>query len=131
MEEAPSTTAGMVKRVRAQMEKDSLEVDETARIKATWEYLENVKKLQELEMQIETIKALLKKKESRFPDLKALRGTVEHLCVDKFWEVEDDGKKKVIAGKSLEEATEKFRKKKAQEVANKAKQKAGPSKANS
>lgn len=123
MEELPSTSAGMAKRVRNEMEKEAKEVDQAVRIKTTWEYLEDVKKLQSLEIEIETLRKKLKMKESRFPDLKALRGTVDHLSQDKFFEVEHDAKKKIVAGKSLEDATDKYKKKLDLEKKNKEKQK--------
>jgi hypothetical protein len=124
MSELPTTTAGLAKRAREEQEKEGKEVDQAVRIKTTWEYLEEVKKLQSLEIEIELLRKKLKMKEARFPDLKALRGTVDHLSEDKFYEVELDSKKRIVAGKSLEEATEKYKKKLDLERKNKEKQKA-------
>lgn len=128
MDEEPTSSAGLLKRHRAEEEKARQEVSQPSRIKATWEYLEDLKKLQSLEIEIEEIKLKLKKKESRFPDLKSLRGTVDHLSTDRFFEVEDGDKKRVVAGKNLQDATEKYQKRKELEQKNKEKQKTASAK---
>lgn len=123
MEETYTSSAALAKRHREEEDKRGKEISQNQKIKATWEYLEDVKKLQSLEIETELLRKQLKLKENRFPDLKGLRGTVEHLSSDSFFEVDDDGKKRVFAGKSLEDATEKYRKRIAQEKKNAAKQK--------
>jgi hypothetical protein len=59
----------------------------------------------------------------RFPDLKGARGAIDHLQEERYWEVEVDGKKKIVPGKSFEDASERFNKKLAQERKNAEKQK--------
>lgn len=123
MEEEPTTSAGLAKRARAELEAEKKEISLSTRVDLTWKYIESLKNLQRLELEIEQEEKKLRLAENRFPDLKNLRGNVDHLAEGKFWEVEDDGKKRIISGKSLKEAEEKYRKKAALEKANKEKQK--------
>jgi len=107
-----------LKRSQEELEAGKKEVTTEQRIKVTWEYLEDIKKAQSLEVELDQINKRLRMRENRFPDLKNLRGNVDHLCEDTFWEVDDDGKKRITPGKSLEDATSKFFKKKAQDAKN-------------
>jgi len=107
-----------LKRTQEEMEAEKKEVLPDKRIKVLWEYVEEVKKLQELEIQVELVRKKLRLKELRFPDLKNLRGNVDHIIEDRFFEVDDDDKKRIVPGKSLAEASEKYFKKKAQDAKN-------------
>jgi hypothetical protein len=123
MSELPNSSAGMAKRVREEMEKESKEVPQKEKIEETWKYLNEVQKLQELEIQIEETRRKLKIAETKFPELKNLRGNVEHIASEKYWKVEFEGKTKKVAGKSYDDALEKYRKRVSQEKANQEKQK--------
>lgn len=107
-----------IKRTRSEMEKESKEVPDAKKIETVWEYLEGIKELQKLELQIETIQKKLKMKELRFPDLKNLRGNVNHLSEGDYWEVEVDEKKRIVPGKSYDDALEKYKKKLEQDKKN-------------
>jgi hypothetical protein len=128
MDVVGNSTQSMTKRVREEMDREKKEVDQPTRIKTTWEYLEELKKLQSLEIEIEQVQKRLRMKENRFPDLKGLRGAVDHISEDRFWEVEVDDKRRIVAGKSFEEATEKYKKKLDQDKKNAEKQKANSKK---
>jgi len=130
MTETGQTRHQELKRIREEMESAEKEVNPKKKVENTWEYLELLKKLQSLETEIELVEKKLRIKETRTPDLKSLRGTVDHLVEDRFWEVQIDDKIRVLPGKSLEDATEKHRKKVQQDKKNAEKQKesAGPKK---
>jgi hypothetical protein len=113
-----------LKRVREQVDKAEKEVSAKDRIETLWEYVEEVKKLQALELQVETLKKKIRLKEKRTPDLKNLKGNIEHLVGGKFYDVEIAGGHKVLPGKSYDDAFEKFRKKLDQDKKNAEKQKA-------
>lgn len=123
MEKQYESKLSPLKRVKEEMEKESKEVKSETRIKALWEYLEDVKKLQGLEIEVDQVRKKLKMKENRFPELKNLRGNVDHISADRFWEVEVDEKRRIVPGKTLDEAAEKFKKKLAQDKKNAEKQK--------
>lgn len=113
-----------LKRAAEEVEKGSRKVKLAQKFGSTWEYLEKLKELQELESKIKLTKKWLEVKEAYNPDLKALRGNVDHQVRDDFWEVEfDTGIKRSLAGKSYEDAKEKFLKKSKAEKANAEKQK--------
>lgn len=117
------TTHGSIKRSREELEKETKEVKLEDKIKNCWGYLEKVKKLQELEISIEEIRKELKMAETKFPDLKSLRGNVEHLVSEKFWAVVIDDKIRRVPGKSYDVALEKYKKRLALEKTNQEKQK--------
>jgi len=123
METTGTSSATLAKRAREDIEIEKKEVSQPSRLKATWEYLEDLKKLQSLEIEIEQLNRSLKLKEKRFPDLKNLRGTVEHLAEDRFWEVEIDNSRKILPGKTLKDAAERYSKKLETEKTNREKQK--------
>jgi len=119
------------KRVREQVDKAEKEVLPSKRIETLWEYIDEVKKLQALEIQVETLKKKIFLKEKRTPDLKNLRGNIDHLVTGKFFDVEIANGHKILPGKSYDEAYEKYRKKLDQDKKNAEKQKASAKKTGS
>jgi len=124
MAETPLTRAQELKRSQEEQEKGAKKVPLKLKFDRTWEYILKLKELQELEGKIAEVEKYLEKKEEFNPDLKALRGNVEHQVRATFWEVDlgSEGKR-TLAGKSYEDAKEKFLKRTKAEKVNSEKQK--------
>lgn len=115
-------------------EKKKEESDSTERVTVIWKYVDEIRKLQGLELQVEETRRNLKRWESKFPDLKGIRGGIDHCQNEAFYLIDTEDGKKLLAGKSKEEAAEKYKKKleidkknaeKQKELSSKKKQKVG------
>lgn len=127
IETTSSTT--LAKKAKEEQEKESKEYAPSKKIKNTWDYLDKVKELQSLEIKIEEVRKELKQAESRFPDLKILRGGVDHVRGEKYYDVKvDPSSNKILPGKSYDDALDKYTKRVQVEKKNALKQREEASK---
>lgn len=112
-----------LKRVAEEVEQAEKELPTKKKIEDLWEYIEQVKEMQSLEVKLDLLKKKVALKEKKTPDLKNLRGNIDHMALDRFFEVKVDNLTRVLPGKSYKEAEEKYRKKMDQDKKNADKQK--------
>jgi hypothetical protein len=119
------------KRIREIEEEDNSKVQIEFKVKVFWDHSQDLKKLQELELESKMIQERIRKREGKFPDLKQLEGITDKFFREKFWKVQTVDGEKTIPGENAETAKEAYNKrvKKAKENSEKQKKKAAETKA--
>jgi hypothetical protein len=118
------------KRVREIEEEEASKVQIEFKVKIFWSHSQDLKKLQELELESKMIRERIKNREGKFPDLKQLEGITDKFFREKFWKVQTVDGEKTIPGENADTAKEAYNKKvkKAMENSEKQKKKAAESK---
>lgn len=117
-----STALAKKRKTDQDVEKDK-KVSETNKIKISWDYIDKVRELQGLEVKTEKLRKELREQERSFPDLKLIRGGIDHVKLGNYFQVATENGKVSFAGKDLRDAADKYEKKTLQDKKNAEKQK--------
>lgn len=83
-----------------------------------WEFAENLKKVEDLEVDITKLKKRNEQLEEAFPDLAQLRGIEEKVYKGKLFQVKTSDGSKMLFGKDKNEVLDSYEKKKEKRKAN-------------